>query len=59
MHPDNDDDIADLGLQPQEDSGLPGPAVTLVMLASVATILLLAAYQAAQMVAWVCRLIID
>jgi hypothetical protein len=59
MHPDNDDDIADLGLQPQEDSGLPGPAVTLVMLAAVASIIILAAYQAAQMLAWVYRLIID
>jgi hypothetical protein len=42
-----------------KDSGLPGPAVTLVMLASVTAIILLAAYQAAQMVAWVYRLIID
>jgi hypothetical protein len=58
MHPDNDDDVTSLGLQPQDESGLPGPAIVLALLAGAATILL-AAYQAAQMVAWVYRLIID
>ena len=46
MHPDDDN-----------GSGLPGPAVTLALLASIATIILLAAYQAAQMIAWLYQLL--
>ena len=57
MHPDNEDDVTSLGLQPQDDSDLPGPAIVLALLVSVAIILLLAAYQAAQMVAWLYQLI--
>jgi hypothetical protein len=45
MHPDDN------------DSGLPGPAIVLALLASVATTIILAAYQAAQMVAWVYQLL--
>jgi hypothetical protein len=57
MHPDDENDVTSLGLQPQDDSGLPGPAIVLALLASVVIILLLAAYQAAQMVAWVYQLL--
>ncbi len=57
MHPDDEDDVTSHGLQPQDDSGLPGPAIVLALLASVAITLLLAAYQAAQMVAWLIKFI--
>jgi hypothetical protein len=57
MHPDDEDDVTSLGLQPQDDSGLPGPAIVLALLAGAAITILLAAYQAAQMVAWVYQLL--
>jgi hypothetical protein len=59
MHPDDEDDVTSLGLQPQDDSGLPGPAIVLALLAGATITILLAAYQAAQMVAWVYQLITD
>jgi hypothetical protein len=59
MHPDNEDDVTSLGLQPQDDSGLPGPAIVLALLAGATITILLAAYQAAQIIAWVYRLIVD
>jgi hypothetical protein len=46
-------------LQPQDDSGLPGPAIVLALLAGATITILLAAYQAAQIIAWVYRLIVD
>jgi hypothetical protein len=56
---DSDDTLADLGLRPsdEDDSGLPGPALLFAVLGGVVTVLLLAVYQAAQIVAWCFRLI--
>jgi hypothetical protein len=56
---DSDDTLADLGLRPsdEDNSGLPGPALLFAVLGGVVTVLLLAAYQAAQIVAWCFRLI--
>jgi hypothetical protein len=46
MHPDDD-----------KDSGLPGPAMVLALLASVAIIIILAGYQAGQILAWLIKLL--
>ncbi len=40
-----------------KDSGLPGPAIVLALLAGATITILLAAYQAAQMIAWLIKFI--